>query len=158
MAAIASVGGSEPELWEITDAIAQRNPAKLVSTLANFEGDSGFGILLSTVAEKFFRELVVYREALDKGWLTPYGTWAKNLPPQAADDLDAAGIGPTASKGPWATKRGAANARQFTLRELRLARFRMLKVREALVTSSADDATASTELLRIIARPAARKA
>ena len=158
VAAISSVGGSEPELWEITDAIAQRNPAKLVSTLANFEGDSGFGILLSTVAEKFFRELVVYREALDKGWLTPYGTWAKNLPPQAADDLDAAGIGPTASKGPWATKRGAANARQFTLRELRLARFRMLKVREALVTSSADDATASTELLRIIARPAVRRA
>ena len=158
VATVSSVGGSDPELWEITDAIAQRNPAKLMSTLACFDGDSGFGILLSTVAEKFFRELVVYREALDKGWLTPYGTWARDLPAQVAADLDAAGIGPSAGKSPWMTKRGAANARQFTLRELRMARFRMLKVREALVTSSADDAMVTTELLRVIARPAARRA
>jgi len=68
VAAVSSVGGEEPELWEITDAMAQRNPAKLVATLSNFDcEDQGFGILLSTVAEKFFRELIVYRDALDRG-------------------------------------------------------------------------------------------
>ncbi|MBQ6339221.1 MAG: hypothetical protein IJI36_08760 [Kiritimatiellae bacterium] len=156
VAAVASVGGEEPELWEITDALAQRNPAKLVATLANFEGKSGFGMLLATVAEKFFRELIVYRDALDNGWLTPYGTWARDLPPQAAEDLNAAGVGPAAGKTPWLVKRGAANARQFTLRELRLARYRMLQVRERLVSSSSDDSIVASELLRIIVRPPAR--
>ena len=154
IAAVASVGGDEPELWEITDAISQRNPAKLVATLSNFEGKNGFGILLATVAEKFFRELVVYREAIDNGWLTPYGTWARDLPQQVADDLDAAGVGPSASKSPWMTKRAASNARAFTMRELRLARYRMLQAREKLVSSAADDSLVASELLRVIARPA----
>ncbi len=159
IAAVASVGGEEPELWEITDAISQRNPAKLVATLSNFEGKNGFGMLLATVAEKFFRELIVYRDALDNGWLTPYGSWARDLPPQAADDLNAAGIGPAVSKNSWFTKRGAANARQFTMRELRLARYQMLQVRERLVSSSSsDDSIVASELLRIIARPPARPA
>ena len=158
IAAVASVGGEEPELWEITDAIAQRNPAKFVSTLSNFEGKNGFGMLLATVAEKFFRELIVYRDALDNGWLTPYGTWARELPPQVAEDLNAAGVGPSAGKAPWLVKRGAANARQFTLRELRLARYRMLQARERLVSSSSDDSIVASELLRIIARPPAHPA
>ena len=157
IAAVASVGGEEPELWEITDAISQRNPAKFVATLSNFEGKNGFGMLLATVAEKFFRELIVYRDALDNGWLTPYGTWARDLPPQVAEDLNAAGIGPAVAKGSWFTKRGAANARQFTMRELRVARYQMLQVRERLVSgSSADDSAVASELLRIIARPPAR--
>lgn len=159
IAAVASVGGEEPELWEITDAIAQRNPAKFISTLANFEGKNGFDILLATVAEKFFRELIVYRDALDNGWLTPYGTWARDLPPQVAEDLNAAGIGPAVAKGSWFTKRGAANARQFTMRELRVARYQMLQVRERLVSSSSsDDSIVASELLRIIARPPSRPA
>lgn len=158
VAAVSSVGGEEPELWEITDALAQRNTAKFIATLANFEGKNGFGMLLATVAEKFFRELIVYRDALDNGWLTPYGAWARDLPPQVAEDLDAAGIGPGVAKSPWFTKRGAANARQFTLRELRLARYRMLQARERLVSSSSDDDIVASELLRIIARPPARPA
>ena len=159
IAAVASVGGEEPELWEITDAIAQRNPAKFVATLANFEGKNGFDILLATVAEKFFRELIVYRDAIDNGWLTPYGTWARDIPPQVTEDLNAAGIGPAVAKSPWFTKRGASNARQFTMRELRVARYQMLQVRERLVSgSSADDSAVASELLRIIARPPARPA
>jgi len=159
IAAVASVGGEEPELWEITDAIAQRNPAKFVATLSNFEGKNGFGLLLATVAEKFFRELIVYRDALDNGWLTQYGTWARDIPPQAAEDLNAAGIGPAVAKSPWFTKRGASNARQFTMRELRLARYQMLQVRERLVSSSSsDDSAVASDLLRIIVRPPARPA
>lgn len=153
VAEVCSVGGEEPELWDVTDALAQRNPARLLKTLARFDGESGFGIVLSTITERFFRELVLYRDALDNGWLTPYGGWAKNIPPEIAEDLDAAGIGPGASKSPWAVKNGAKNAKAFSLNELRAARFRMLKVRERLVSSSADDSLVGQELLRIIARP-----
>jgi len=153
VAEVSSVGGEEPELWDVTDALAQRNPAKLLKTLARFDGENGFGVMLSTITEKFFRELVVYRDALDNGWLTPYGGWAKNIPPEVIEDLDAAGIGPNASRSPWAVKNGARNAKAFTLNELRAARFRMLKVRERLVSSAADDSLVGQELLRIIARP-----
>ena len=153
VALVSSVGGEEPELWDVTDAIAQRNPAKLIATLSRFDGEKGFGIMLSTIVEKFFRELVVYRDALDRGWLTPYGGWARNLPPDVQEDLDAAGIGPGVSKGTWAVRRGAKNAQAFTLLELRTARYRVLQVREKLVSSAADDDLLRQELLRIIARP-----
>ena len=153
VAEVCSVGGEEPELWDVTDAIAQRNPAKLLATLARFDGEKGFGIMLSAVVEKFFRELVIYRDALDRGWLTPYGGWAKTLPPEAKEDLDAAGVGPGVSKSPWLVKRAAQNAKAFTLMELRMARFRVLQVREKLVSSGADDALLGQELLRIIAKP-----
>ncbi len=153
VAEVVSPGGDEPEFWDVTDAVAQRNSAKLLKTLARFDGEKSWGILLSTVTEKFFRELVVYRDALDNGWLTPYGGWAKSLPPDVVADLDAAGIGPGVARGPWAVKNGARNAKAFTLNELRAARFRMLKVRERLVSSTADDSLVTQELLRIIARP-----
>lgn len=153
VAEVSSVGGEEPELWDVTDALAQRSPVRLLKTLARFDGEPGFGILLSTVTEKFFRELIVYRDALDNGWLTPYGSWAKNVPPDVLADLDAAGIGPNAARRPWAVKNGARNAKAFTLMELRTARFRMLQARERLVSSSADDAFVAQELLRIVARP-----
>lgn len=153
VAEVASVGGEEPELWDVTDAVAQRNPAKLVATLARFDGEKGFGIMLSTVVEKFFRELVVYRDALDRGWLTPYGGWAKSLSPDVQEDLDAAGVGPGVNKSSWLVKRAVQNARAFTLPELRAARFRMLQVREKLVSSGADDALVAQELLRIVGRP-----
>jgi hypothetical protein len=52
------------------------------------------------------------------------------------------------------TKRAASNARAFTMRELRLARYRMLQAREKLVSSAADDSVVESELLRVIARPA----
>ena len=153
VALVSSVGGEEPELWDVTDAIAQRNPAKLIATLSRFDGEKGFGIMLSTIVEKFFRELVIYRDALDRGWLAPYGGWAKNLPADVQEDLDAAGIGPGVSKGSWAVRRGARNAQAFTLLELRTARYRILQVREKLVSSAADDDLLRQELLRIIARP-----
>lgn len=153
VAEVSSVGGEEPELWDVTDALAQRSPARLLKTLARFDGEPGFGILLSTVTEKFFRELIVYRDALDNGWLTPYGSWAKNVPPDVLADLDAAGIGPNAARSPWAVKNGTRNAKAFTLMELRTARFRMLQARERLVSSAADDAFVAQELLRIVARP-----
>jgi len=152
VAEVCSVGGDEPELWDITDAIAQRNPARLLAAISRFDGESGSGVFISTIVEKFFRDAVVYRDAVDNGWLTPYGGWAKSIPPEVVEDLDATGLGPNASKNPWAVKNGARNVKLFTLNELRVARFRMLQVREQLVSSAADDGIVAQTILRIIAR------
>lgn len=153
IAEVVSVGGDDPELWDVTDAIAQRNPAKLLTTLSRFDGEKGFGIMLSSVTERFFRDGVVYRDALDNGWLTPYGGWAKNLPPEVVEDLDATGLGPNASRSPWSVRKGAKDVKAYTLNELRVARFRMLQVREQLVSSTADDSLVVQTLLRIVKKP-----
>jgi len=149
VAAITSVGGDEPELWDVTDAVAARDPAKVLRALARFAGENGFGILISTVLEKFFREMLVYRDAMDRGWLSIHG-WSRKLTPEAKELLDATGLGPGTAKNAWAISRKAQQAARFSARELRVARFRLLQVREKLVSSTADDSLVAAELLRIV--------
>jgi DNA polymerase III delta subunit len=153
IAEITSAGGSEPELWDITDAVGARDPVRLVRVFSKFADIQKMGVLLATVAEKFFRELIVYREACDNGWLSE-GGWSSRIPEDIRRHLDDAGVGPGAAKSDWAARRGARHARAFTLRELRLARFRLLAAREKVVSSEADGELVKMELLRLVARSA----
>lgn len=151
IAEITSPGGSEPELWEVTDAAGARNPARLMAVLRRLAaGGDKIGILLATVAEKFFRELIVYRDAIDHGWLRG-GSWSSSIPENVRRQLDDAGVGPGAAKNPFAVRKASEHARNFTPIELRTARWRMLRARERLVSSEASDDAVSAELLRVIA-------
>ena len=152
VAAVTSVGGDEPELWAIHDAVSQRSPSALLKALAPYEKD-GAGILIATVMEKYFREAIVCRDALDHGWLDKWGRWSDKMPPAAREALDAAGFGPTTAKNSWAVKNAVRRAIPFTLTELRVARYRMLAAREKLVSSDAGDALVVSELLRTISKP-----
>ena len=152
VAAVTSVGGDEPELWAIHDAVSQRSPSALLKALAPYEKD-GAGILIATVMEKYFREAIVCRDALDHGWLDKWGRWSDKMPPAAREALDAAGFGPTTAKNSWAVKNAVRRAMPFTLTELRIARYRMLAAREKLVSSDAGDALVVSELLRTISKP-----
>lgn len=151
IAAITSAGGEAPELWQITDAVGKRDTVRTMAVLKELLGQKSAGILLSTVLEKYFRDLCVYRDAVDRGWITPHG-WARNLPPDAVVMLDASGIGPNAETRGWVVRNHAVSAKNYTARELRVARHRMMKARERLVSSSADDSLVATELLRILPR------
>ena len=103
--------------------------------------------------EKYFREAIVCRDALDHGWLDKWGRWSDKMPPAAREALDTAGFGPTTAKNSWAVKNAVRRAIPFTLTELRLARYRMLAAREKLVSSDAGDALVVSELLRTISKP-----
>ena len=148
---ITSPGGGEPELWDVTDAVGARNPSRLVEVFSRFADVSKMGVLLATVAEKFFRELIVYRDAIDHGWLSG-GGWSSSIPENVIRQLDDIGVGPGSSKNRWALGKSAAHARNFTPLELRTARWRLMRVRERLVSADADGELVKTELLRIIAR------
>lgn len=148
VAQITSIGPGETEPWDVTNAVGERNAAAARQALAKFAVKPGWGVFMSVILEKFFRELVVYRDAVDRGWLGPYG-WKKGLPAEAVRALDEAGVGPGVSKNNWACCRGARQAANWTLRELRVARARMCAVREKVV-SGADDGLVETELLRIM--------
>ena len=156
VAEVTCVGGDEPELWAIHDAVSQRSPAALLKAVAPFEKD-GAGILIATVMEKYFREALVCRDALDHGWLDKWGRWSEKTPPAARAALDAAGFGPATAKSPWAVKNAIKRALPFTLTELRVGRYRMLTAREKLVSSDADSSLVVSELLRSISKPQASK-
>ena len=120
VAAITSASGDEIEIWELTDALASRNPARIISTLRNFQGDSGWAIMLSTVIERWFRDLIVAKAG------------------GGGDD--------------WKSRKNASAASAFTLTELRLARYRMLSLREKLVSSQHVDEYVEMEILRTVKR------
>ena len=153
VAAITSAQAAEPELWEVTDAVGRRSARQLLAVLARYDGaSSSSGIMLATVLERFFRELIVVRDAVDRKWLSQFG-WSRSLPSETAAMLNATGFGPSAGKKPWMLKRTVQNAQAFSPQELRLARYRILAVREKLVSGGADVMQLTTELLRIIRRP-----
>jgi DNA polymerase-3 subunit delta len=129
IAGITSQGaGVEPEIWSITDALGARDTAKLVSSLSRFERESGFAVMVTTVAERFIRSLLELKDASATG---------------RADDA-------TAGMAPFAVKKNSAFASNWSLMELRSARARLVALRERAVSSSGSaDVLVMTELVRI---------
>ncbi len=59
ISAISSQGaGVEPYLWEVTNALGVRNFAKVRAAVKPFEGENGFAVFMTTVLEKFFRQMI----------------------------------------------------------------------------------------------------
>jgi hypothetical protein len=118
------------------------------------DGQKGIGIMLATMLEKRVRELLVLREALDRKWVTG-GTggacgWVANLPPDASVLLNALPVGPKTLSA-WVLKTRLPQALKYTLQELRVARFRLLELREKLVSTGLPERfLLETTLLRII--------
>lgn len=123
--------GVEPEVWSITDAIGERNTAKAVEAVRRFEQESGFAVLVTTVIEKFFRQLTELKDAQLKGVFD-----------EAVEGMN-----------PYAVKKNTAFLRNWTLFELRLARGRFLRLRERAVSSSGSaDVLVMTEIVRTLRR------
>lgn len=127
--------GVEPEVWSITDALGERNLEKVVAAVKRFEAENGFAVLVTTVVEKFFRQLVDLATAAAKG------------------DFDAA----TAGMAPFAVRKMKGFLSNWTLSELRIARWRFLTLREKVVSSSgSSDVLVLTEMVRVCRRARAR--
>ena len=121
--------GVEPVVWQVTDAINKRDLAKAVSKIREFEGDSGFSVMMTIVLERCFRQLVEAKSAKEAG---TWDEFAKNL-------------------NPWAAKNLEMDLANWTLLELRTARKRMMDLREKVVTSSSLDPSAITiEVVRAL--------
>jgi len=107
--------GIESVIWDVTDAIAARDVAKAISVMKRFEGDGGYGIIMSNAIEKCFRQLALVKDALLKSGgsaRTPEGLT------------------------PWQFGKLSANASKWTLLELRRARHRFVSLREAFVSGA----------------------
>jgi len=132
---IASPGvGVEPSVWEITDALGARDAAKAVEAVRRFELENGFAIIVTSAAERFFRQLVEMKDA------------------EAAGRVSEATEGMAA----FAVRKNLGFLRNWTLRELRAARARFMRLRErAVSTSGGADALIVVEIVRTCRRAAA---
>ena len=149
--------GREAEAWDLLDAFGERNAFALLDTLNRLSGQKGIGVMLAAMLEKCVRELLVLREAYDRKWV--YGGkgggcgWATSLPPEAAALLNALPVNPKTVNA-WALKKKLPHALNYTLQELRIARFRVLELREKLVSTGLPEMfLLETALLRIIGAP-----
>ncbi len=123
--AVTSPGvGVEPEIWAITDALGKRDLRALMGAVEKFESENGFAVLVTTVVERFFRQLV---------------------------ELKAAGGAPGSNS--WAVRKQQEFLRYWSLGELRSARARFMRLRERAVSSAGavDDLIVAT-LVRVCRR------
>ena len=124
--------GVEPEIWAITDALGERKLDTVLSAVRRFEQENGFAVMVTTVVEKFFRQLTELKDAQAKG------------------RTDAA----TEGMNPYAVKKNLGFLRNWSLNELRVARYRFLTLREKVVSSAGSaDVLVLTELVRVCSRP-----
>jgi DNA polymerase III delta subunit len=120
--------GVEPEVWAITDALGERNLEKALAAVRRFEQENGFAVLVTTVVERFFRTLVELKSA------------------------EASGMFESVTQGmnAFVVRKNSAFLRNWTLNELRLARWRFLSLRERAVSSSASvDTLVTIEMARV---------
>ncbi len=154
--------GREAEAWDLLDAFGARDAGALLGTLKRLSGQKGVGVMLAAMLEKSVRELLVLREAHDRKWVFG-GTggacgWSSSLPPEASVLLGVLPVNPKITNA-WALKKRLPYALNYTLQELRVARFRILELREKLVSTALPEMfLLETALLRLIARPKAKAA
>jgi len=151
--------GREAEAWDLLDAFGMRDPVAFVSTLHQLSGQRGIGIMLASMLEKNIKELIIIREAYDQKWIYGNGSsagWSTSLSPETTVLLNTLPVNPKTLNA-WALKRKLPHALNYTLHELRIARFRILELREKLVsTSTPEIQLLETSLLRIIGKPKPR--
>ena len=134
VAAVVSRGpGTEPEIWDLTDAVGARDARRLAVAVRHFQDETGFSLMATAAVEKFYRILAGMKDAAARG------------------DVSAA----TKEMSPYAAKKNAAFLPLWRLDELRAARARMLALRERAV-SSPEETTQPlvvAELFRVCRRP-----
>ena len=124
--AISSEGvGVEPLPWDVTDAIGRRDLAGALRALCKFElkDEKGFAVFMSSIIEKFFRQLLDCSEGRTEG-LTAF-----------------------------ALKKNRDFLGRWTPAELRVARARFFRLREKVVSgTTSGNALVVTNLVRVMRR------
>ncbi len=144
--------GREAEPWDLLDAIGNRDAKAMVLALYAFSGQKGIGIWFATLLEKNIRDLIILREALDKKWIFS-GGWSTHLTPEATIMLNNLPVNPK-SMPAWSLRKKVPHAQNYSIDELRAARFRVLEMREKMVSTALPEMfLLESTLLRIIGKP-----
>lgn len=146
--------GGNAVMWDLLDAVGDRALAKalkiLQELLANKE--SGIGIVASLVGR--MRDLALYREALDRGWVRvtrgsrgPAAEWGE-VPPEVGAILSDGLKRDPRTAHPFVVSKMAQQAGRYSAAQLRRNLQWVLEAHEALVSSSIPE-RATLELLMV---------
>ena len=130
--------GRETAGWDLQDAFGERDATRLVRAFRALVAQGENIIALSAMLDNRVRDLLVMREALDRGWVAREGRglrWGA-LPPDVEEWFGADPRSDFRQGSSWRSSRIADQAARWRLNELRFARFRLVELREKLVSSS----------------------
>lgn len=122
VSAVTSPGAKvESEVWDVTDAIGNRNASAALEAMRKFELQTGFAVYMSGVIERFFRQMIDVKEGRVEGL------------------------------SPFQLKKHNAFAAKWKINELKQARARFLDLREKVVSgTTCGDVLVVTTLLRVM--------
>lgn len=125
--------------WDIQDALGRRELGRSLSVLRRLLFQRESPMALIALIESRIRDLIVYREALDQGWLKASGrgnpAWMR-LPP-GADTLLSSGLGKDfRAMHPFRLGLLVEQAQNFTPRELQRALTLAMAAHRQLVSTS----------------------
>ena len=135
--------GSLESAWDLTDAFGARDLTGALKALHRLIAQRQNPIGLATMLETRMRDLLVYREAIDRGWLRAAPTERAGRPtpprwaalPESAEAAFGAMCTDPRKANPYFAARLAAQAQAYTLRELRNARHVLITARERMVST-----------------------
>jgi DNA polymerase-3 subunit delta len=154
-----AVFSREAQAWDLADAMGEKDLARalgLVRQLLFQASKESFPGLLMTL-ENRIRELMIYREAMDRGWLVDQGggvgsgrktgvEWKKL--PEDVDGLMSRRLGKDPRQThPYRAGLLARQAKRFSMPELRRNQRRVMETYEQLVSGQAQASTAIEVLL-----------
>jgi len=132
----------EISAWDLADAFGSRDLGRAVAVLRRlvFQKESPIGLIIGL--EHRIKDLTIYREALDMGWLTTrqkgkavFSEW-QDVPPDV-DKTFSGGLGSDPRKvHPYRGGILAGQARRFSAGELRQCRESVMEAHEKMVTGS----------------------
>ena len=131
----------EAAAWDLADAVGNRNLTGAIRVFRQllFQGENAVALIFGL--EGRFRELLIYRECLDRRWARLAGQspwfkveWSSN--PEMDALLSAMGKKDPRQSNPYRAGRLADQARKFTLRELVRCHALTLSAHEQLVSSA----------------------
>lgn len=129
--------GAVSEIWDFTDAFAQRNVTALVKQIKVQleQGENAIRLVASILP--LVNDLLLLRDALDRGWAKAAGrqgvSW-DNTPSEVADGLAMGEKDFRSALAGWRGDKMLRNAGLWKTSELRAARHHVLKLREELVS------------------------
>ncbi|TFH42508.1 MAG: DNA polymerase III subunit delta [Lysobacterales bacterium] len=141
--------------WDLADAVGDRKLAEAIGIARQllFQKQSAVGLLIAL--ENRVRDLMIHREALEKGWLRGRDTHYKwgNLPPEVNAAMSESMTRDPRATHPFRIGILGEQARHFTRADLRRCRGAVLEAHRTLVSSSLPAAVVLELLLvRMLAR------
>jgi DNA polymerase-3 subunit delta len=137
VAAIVSYSRDVPA-WDLADAFGNRDLAQALRVLRQLLFQKVWPGLLLIAIQGRIRELLVYREALDRGWLSVGGREAswKTLPDETEQAFKAAFERDPRKLHPYVVGIRARQAANFTMRELLACQREAVAAHETIVSST----------------------